>query len=143
MDPLPSMNKIFSMVLQYERHHNVTPSIEDSALINAIDSKRFKGNNSSGKQPFQGSNYKNTLCVCTFCGKTNHTVETCYKKHEVPPHLQRSYNSGYANHAAREEDNHVAESSSCADNNSSVPAITHEQYEKLMTLLQSSSLNQN
>lgn len=112
-------------------------------MINAIDSKRFKGNNSSGKQPFQGSNYKNTLCVCTFCGKSNHTVETCYKKHGVPPHLQRSYNSGYANHAAREEDNHVVESSSCADNKSSVPAITHEQYEKLMTLLQSSSLNQN
>ena len=140
---LPFMNKIFSMVLQYERQHNTTPTIEDSALINVVDSKKFKGNNFFGKQLSQGSNSKGNLGVCTFCGRSNHTVETCYKKHGVPPHLQKSYNSGYANHAAREEDNHVAKSSACVDNKSSAPAITHEQYERLMTLLQSSSLNQN
>jgi hypothetical protein len=142
MDPLPSSNKIFSMDLQYERQSNVAPAIEDSALINVVDSKRFKGNNFSSKPPFQGSSSKGSIHVCTFCGRSNHTVETCYKKHGIQPHLQRNYNSGSANHAAREEDNHVADSSACVDNKSSIPAITHEQYETLMTLLQSSSLNQ-
>ena len=89
MDPLPSMNKFFPMVLQYERQHNVPPTIDDSALINAIDSKKFKGNNFSGKSPFQGSNSKGSTRVCTFCGRSNHIVETCWKKHGVPPHLQK------------------------------------------------------
>jgi len=143
MDPLPSIKKIFSMVLQYERQCNVAPAIEDSALINAVDSKRFKGNNVSGKQSFSGSNSKGGIRVCTFCGRQNHTIETCYKKHGVPPHLQRNYNSSSANHAAREEDNYVFDSSSHVDNKSSAITITHEQYEKLMTLLQNSSLNQS
>ena len=68
---------------------------------------------------------------------------TCWKKHGVPPHLQKTHNFGYANHAASEDDNHVAESSTCVDHKGSVAAITHEQYERLMTLLQGSSLNQS
>jgi hypothetical protein len=38
MDPLPSMNKIFSMVLQHERQGNFTSPSEDSVLINYSDS---------------------------------------------------------------------------------------------------------
>ena len=57
--------------------------------------------------------------------------------------FRKNYNSGYANHAAPEGDNHVAESPTCVDNKGSAPAITHEQYEMLMTLLQGSSLNQS
>jgi len=143
MDPLPSMNKIFSMVLQYERQHTTSPTIDDSALINAVDSKKFKGKKISGKPPFQGSNSKGNTRVCTFCGSNNHTVETCWKKHGVPPHLQKNYNSGYANHVVPEGDNHVAESSTSVDNKGSAPDITHEQYERLMTLLRGSSLNQS
>jgi len=143
MDPLPSMNKFFSMVLQYERQTNFALAIEDSALINLVDCKRFKGNNFSSKSSFQGSNSKGSIRVCTFCGRNNHTIETCYKKHGVPPHLLKNYNSASTNHAAREENNHVADSSVCVDVKGSFPSITHEQYERLMTLLWSSSLNQS
>ena len=67
MDPSPNMNKIFSMVIQHERQIQL-PIINDEsqALINAADSKRF------GARP---STSKHGARVCTFCGKTNHTVE--------------------------------------------------------------------
>jgi hypothetical protein len=54
MDPLPPMNKIFSMVLQHERQGNFAPSSEDLVLINYADSRKRKWNN-SGKSYSQGS----------------------------------------------------------------------------------------
>jgi len=142
MDPLPPMNKIFSMVLQHERQGNFASPSEDSVLINYADSKKFKGN-SYGKSYSQGFNSKNGARVCTFCGRSNHTVETCWKKHGVPPHLQKTFGSSSStNHIAKEEVANDEKSSSCVDNKAASPAITHELYEKLMSLLQNLSLNQ-
>jgi len=40
MDPLPSMNKIFSMVIQHERQGNYVVGDDSKALINVVDYKR-------------------------------------------------------------------------------------------------------
>jgi len=101
------MNKIFSMVLQHERQGNFAHASEDSVLINYADSRKFKSNNSI-KSYSQGSNSKNGVCVCTFYGRNNHIVETCWTKHGVPPHLQKNYNSASANHIAKEDANHMS-----------------------------------
>jgi hypothetical protein len=74
------------MVLQHERQGNFTSPSEDTVLIIYIDSRKYKGSN-YGESYSQGSNFKNGVRMCTFCGRSNHTVETCWKKHEVPPHL--------------------------------------------------------
>ena len=29
--------------------------------------------------------------MCSFCGKSGHLVDTCYKKHGYPPHLKQKY----------------------------------------------------
>ena len=142
MDPLRPMNKIFSVVLQHERQGNFAHASEDSVLINYVDSRKFKSNN-FGKSYSQGSNSKNGVRVWTFCGRNNHTVETCWKQHGVPPHLQKNYNSTFANHIAKEDANHVENSPVCVDHKVCVPTITHEQYEKLMSLIQGSSLNKS
>jgi len=84
----------------------------------------------SGKSYSEGSNSKNGVRVCTFYGRNNHTVETCWKKHGVPPHLQK-------------DANHVENSQAYVDHKVSVAIITHEQYVKLMSLIQGSSLNQS
>lgn len=91
MDPIPPMNKIFSMALQHERQGHFALVKDDSVFINVTDSRKFKGDN-SGKFYPQGSNSKNVIRVCTFCGRNNHIVETCYEKLGVPPHLQVNYN---------------------------------------------------
>jgi len=66
-------------------------------------------------------------------------VETCWKKHGVPPHLQKNFNSSSANHVAKEEVN-AENTPPCVDLHAT-SVITHEQYEKLMSLLQNSSSN--
>jgi len=81
MDPLPSINKVYSMVAQ-EESNNVasTPhvSTEDSSiLVNASDARKpfMLGKVSGAPQSKNNSRY------CTFCHRNNHTVEYCYQKH--------------------------------------------------------------
>jgi len=50
MDPLPPLNHVFSMVLQYERQNGLDEGDENQVVINVADSKRFyKGKTSGGK----------------------------------------------------------------------------------------------
>jgi hypothetical protein len=122
MEPLPLLNKVFSMVLQHERQNNLTPSDESLALINAAKSGKSK----------QGSR------VCTFCGKDNHTVDNCFKKHGVPPHLKKSPAAGDANSA-----NSVAIEGGKHDSIAvTPPSISQEQYDQLLHLLLVSNLAQ-
>jgi len=94
MDPLPQINRVFSMVMQQERkmQYNIVSSpnlsIDDttSGLVNAMDGQRQFGRGRGNG--FQGRG-RGTLRVCSFCNKTNHTVETCYKKHGYPPNWGR------------------------------------------------------
>jgi hypothetical protein len=83
MDPLPSLNKVYSLVVQEESNNkSLIISAEDdsssSSLINAFDAKK-QPNHGKGIAPSKPSNR-----VCTYCGKKNHTVEFCYAKHGHP-----------------------------------------------------------
>ncbi|XP_065853897.1 uncharacterized protein [Euphorbia lathyris] len=66
MDPLPNINKTFSLIIQFERQNVV----QDSALSENFVA--FVQNNKLSKK-------------CAYCGFKNHTVDTCYKKHGYPP----------------------------------------------------------
>jgi hypothetical protein len=108
------------MVLQHERQSNL-PSLEDSkALINAA--KTGKNHSGGAKR------------VCSFCGKDNHTVDNCFKKHGIPPHLRKSS----ANSASLEGGN-VVDSSSTS---STVNTFTPDQIEVLLSLIQNANLTQ-
>ncbi|KAK2434915.1 hypothetical protein QL285_020018 [Trifolium repens] len=73
MDPLPSLTKVFSLVLQHERQGGFTPN--DDSLISTNFVKTKGNSSSSGRQ-------------CTYFGRDNHTVQNCFKKHGLPPHLR-------------------------------------------------------
>ncbi|XP_058746950.1 uncharacterized protein LOC131619928 [Vicia villosa] len=89
MEPLPPLNKIFSMVIQHERQNSTQVSTNEAqTLINATDSKTFPSKHNFSKAGAR---------VCTFCGKTNHTVENCFKKIGVPPHMQKQYSTSVNN----------------------------------------------
>jgi hypothetical protein len=75
MDPLPPLNKVFSMVIQHKRQGNFSSNDESKILLNAA---KFRGNSKAGAR------------VCTYWGKDNHIVHNCYKKHGLPPHLRKS-----------------------------------------------------
>jgi hypothetical protein len=119
MDPLPPLNKVFSMVIQHERQGNFPSSDESKILLNAAKSK---GNSKAGAR------------VCTYCGRDNHTVDNCYKKHGLPPHLRKSSS---ANNTMIEgsSSNDVVETGNVAIGSS---PITQDQAQQLITLLQNS-----
>jgi hypothetical protein len=138
LDPLPPMSKIFSMVLQYERQNCPSILADSKALVNASDGKAFTHGRSS-------STASGSKRQCSYCHKPNHTVENCFKKHGVPPHMMRNY-SGSANHSSADGgDVSVNPSAASSDSKgmSMAPSLTQEQYDKLLTLIQSSSVNQS
>ncbi|KAK2406745.1 putative mitochondrial protein [Trifolium repens] len=122
MDPLPPLNKVFSMVIQHERQGNFPSSDDSKILLNAAKSM---------------ANPKAGARVCTYCGKDNHTIDNCFKKHGLPPHLRKS---SYAHNASIEgsTSNDVVESGSVTIGSS---PITQDQAQQLITLLQNSFPN--
>ncbi|KAE9593077.1 putative gag-polypeptide of LTR copia-type [Lupinus albus] len=113
MDPLPSINKAFSLLTQQERHLNMHMT-EPRVLVSTADQTnnaynsqlstnsyvsnrgRIRGRGNQGQ--FSRNSYvqgrgNNILGkytggrgtkICTFCHKTGNTVDHCYKKHGFP-----------------------------------------------------------
>ncbi|XP_058765446.1 uncharacterized protein LOC131638937 [Vicia villosa] len=144
MEPLPQINKVFSMVLQQERKicgaGVLLPgnnTIEDgTGMVNAVDSNkqfgRGRGNNGYSRGGFSGNSNgrgRGNFKVCTHCGKNGHIVDNCYKKHGYPPNPGR----GSSAHINQVEASGVATGSS---NDEANMTLTKEQYNNLMMLLE-------
>lgn len=136
MDPLPSMNEIFSMVLQHERQGKFASVYESQALINAVGYKKF--NSKQGNSVSQHNTSKSK--VCTHCGRTGHIIEVCYRKHGFPPHFGKN---SIANNVVTSEndDSEDVGIQQAAITNGASP-ITQDHFEKLVQLIQNSSLHQ-
>ena len=80
MPPLPSLSKVFSIVIKQEQQFN---SAFDNATLGVLVDAIHSG--TSGRTPTQRSGGKK---VCTHCGKIGHTIDTCYKKHRFPPRFK-------------------------------------------------------
>jgi hypothetical protein len=135
MDPLPPINKVFSHVIQYERQFiamNAGSDIDESKVsINASDARRPQGRGRGSG----GSTYPNSKKrQCTYCGKDNHTVDNCYKKHGFPPNFGRN---AHANQVNSDDQGELDETKSYRGTESF--GFTKDQYEKLVHLLQTSS----
>jgi hypothetical protein len=85
MDPMPPINKVFSLIRQEERQRSIgslnaslsSPFAESTALL-----CKSKGTKTVGsKQLFQ----KKERPQCTHCGLLGHTIDKCYKLHGFPP----------------------------------------------------------
>ena len=136
MDPLPSINKVYSMVIQEESNNTApTPhvSAEDSSiLVNASDARKpfMRGKVSGAPQSKNNSRY------CTFCHRNNHIVEYCYQKHGYPNANKPVASSNVVN------SNHAMDFTTSSEGTSTVSqtGLTQEQYVHLVSLLQQSSL---
>ena len=81
LDPIPSLNKVYSLVVQEESNNaslsSLSASDDSSFQINASEPKNLKGRGKKISQP-------KLARLCTFCNRTNHTVDFCYLKHGYP-----------------------------------------------------------
>jgi len=89
MDPLPPLNKVYSLVVQEESNNFIlspSPPVQDdsSVLINASDSRKSIGHSKNSSSNKQSSRF------CTFCNRKNYTVEFCYQKHGHPSFNKQS-----------------------------------------------------
>lgn len=130
LDPLPMLNKIFSMATQHECQISSIPVSTDESKIleNVVDHRR---------PPFKISRYK----ICTFYGKSGQTIDICYRKHGVPPHLLCNPSSNaYNDHTDYIENVHPDSSCNPQNDHQTPPYFTIEQYHSLMSLLQASNM---
>ena len=101
-EPLPALNKAYSLILQEEKRRQVGQAdlvIEPTALYaNNPNSKGFQGHQGwnqvhqgwnqgvpQGNQGGKNGNAKKERHVCTHCGIVGHVADKCYKLHGYPP----------------------------------------------------------
>jgi hypothetical protein len=133
IDPLPPMNKVFSLLLQEERQREISSSVgyfnHNTA---ALASKAISNTPSRFSKPAM----RKDRPICTHCGIPGHIVEKCYKLHGYPPGFKftRTRTPQQAVHSA----NQVQE---LEHPSSFTPpfSITQEQCQKLLALINPSA----
>ena len=85
MDHIPSLSKVYSLLIQEETQKSIP-----NAFVVKVDSTVLAAKMSTDHVT-HGSNLVNSggkgknRPICTHCGKTGHTVDKCYKLHGFPP----------------------------------------------------------
>jgi hypothetical protein len=150
MNPLPDIDKAFSLVIQQEREMNCSVSSfvsnNDSAEpAVALLANSQQGNNfgKNGQSYYKGkvNAPKGSNRFCTHCGKTNHIVDNCFVKHGFPPGYKgKGKNQSTPGSQAHSVINEAPESSRQGSTTSSF-GFTQEQYNNILELLQQSKIN--
>ena len=77
LDPLPPINKVFSLIVQEERQRSLSSLnllSQPSTAAYGVSSSNYNSYKSMKDKPY-----------CTHCGMLGHTIEKCYKIHGYPP----------------------------------------------------------
>lgn len=91
MNPLPSLNTIYVLLLQEEnQRNNPTPSslTSDIAAMGVRKPGGYKQFKPSPVQPntsFTTTTPNNSTPSCTYCHQQNHTTNKCFFLHGYPP----------------------------------------------------------
>ncbi|KAF5480412.1 hypothetical protein F2P56_001165 [Juglans regia] len=126
LDPLPSMNQVFSLVVQEEKQReikiNSAPSFDSVA---AMTTKIAKNGNAFNRQ----SGTRKERPICSHCGYAGHTSDKCYRIHGFPP----GFKSKKSNvHSA----NQVSSSPTVKESNDvSQLSFTQEQRQQILALI--------
>ncbi|GAU40443.1 hypothetical protein TSUD_397620, partial [Trifolium subterraneum] len=109
MDPLPTISKVYSLLVQQERQA-IIPLDESKLLaVNGYNSYagrgdgygshagrgqsyRGRGSRGGGRHTTGRGNPGKGNMYCTHCGQTNHIIDDCWKKYGYPPHMQHLQN---------------------------------------------------
>ncbi|XP_057796577.1 uncharacterized protein LOC131012611 [Salvia miltiorrhiza] len=114
--PLPSLQRIFALVLQEERQRSIeqqSPVINyenQGSMINAASTASIaRGRGGRGK------------FLCTHCGRTSHTVDKCFEIIGYPPGYGRGKpkSQGYSNEGSRSINQMTANEAAVVPQNSS------------------------
>ena len=134
MDPIPSLSKVYSLLIQEETQRSV-PSTSfakvDSTALAAKLSNEHLGSFLGGAV---GKGKERP--TCTHCGKTSHTMDKCYKKHGFPPGFKFK-NKPFMAHQVSSNALPIATPIASPMHHQTV--FTPEQYQQLLALFGSST----
>ncbi|XVF80409.1 hypothetical protein PTKIN_Ptkin15bG0068300 [Pterospermum kingtungense] len=130
MEPLPSLSKVFSLVIQEERQRKI------STGVSTIDSSSVGDINSLTNAAFTASKFRSNKPFCTHCNRVGHTIDKCYKIHGFPAGL-KAKSSSYCRDSQSKGHSHTPPSAT--GHNSLERSLTNAQWQQLVTLLNSQS----
>ncbi|KZV18776.1 hypothetical protein F511_15014 [Dorcoceras hygrometricum] len=108
MDPLPTISKIFSLVVQEERQRSINQGVGGRILEQPLVMSHG-ANVAAVKGSYNSKGTKTDKVTCSHCHLPNHTVDKCYKLHGYPP--------GHPKYKVKQSDkkSHMTQSHSLAD----------------------------
>jgi hypothetical protein len=149
IDPLPGINKVFSLVIQEERQREVALSYSNNLTmpvampVEAPVALVSKTDMSSQGKVYRQPNFRRERPTCTHCGLLGHVVEKCFKIHGYPTGYIHGYKSNKNRTAAGPPSHsynpgHSAHQVEESSENNPAPslAITSEQCKQLLALIQ-------
>lgn len=150
MDPIPSVNRIFSLVIQEERHRDIHMVQQNDNIVafnvrsnnnnfNTANnnSNQFQGNKTQGHNRYPGNNsksYRKDSPFCTHCNRSGHTQEKCYRLHGFPPGYRNNYKVNAATLDTNPESTSIETNSESKDYEA-VTGLTNEQCQQLIAML--------
>lgn len=130
MDPLPAINKVFSLVIQEERHRTVGYSYSGS---HNSDPMTFGSNSNAPAGSSGGSKTRRDRITCSYCGFQGHTKDKCYKLVGYPPGWK--FKNKGPNSSSMANNSEVLESLNAGSSESTVSSLTTMQCQQLIQLL--------
>ncbi|XP_022857968.1 uncharacterized protein LOC111378917 [Olea europaea var. sylvestris] len=79
MDPLPSLNKVFALVLQDERQKGIVAKKQQSFDIAAFANKAVSSSYGNQRHNVSNQTQRKEMPICTYCGMLGHLRGECYK----------------------------------------------------------------
>ena len=106
MEPSPSIDKAFSLVIQEERQRVLGlngggVSVDSTALAVKVQGFNQRGKNKGKGRP-----------ICSHCGKLGHFMEKCYKLVGFPPGYKKKGKVSMANQVTLDSDSRQLEAAS-------------------------------
>ncbi|XP_042056166.1 uncharacterized protein LOC121800724 [Salvia splendens] len=137
MVPLPSLSKVFSLVIKEERQRLIDGNNFSYVPARALVPSELPFANATASFG-RGLN----KFLCSHCGRTNHSVEKCFILHGFPPGFgkgkgksqQSAGSSGFVGNS----NPHQQRSVNFVEDTTNMPSI--DQYQQLINLLQSHKL---
>ncbi|XP_047165962.1 uncharacterized protein LOC124835094 [Vigna umbellata] len=113
MEPLPNINRVFSLIIQQARQEKHDLSQSDIKVLANTTERQNQWKNNQGSKAYGRGNpprnqgrgrgrNPNYGKQCSHCHKMNHTIDECYSKHGYPPWYKRN-DSNSENSAGQNE----------------------------------------
>ena len=132
-DTLPSLNKVYALLIQEEVQRTViggaSTGVESTILA-------AKGQNFTTDSASNHNAKGKDMSMCTHCGKLGHTANKCYKLHGFPLGFKFKDKPSMAHQVSSSQ---AQKSLPMASSFHGHPSFTHDQYQQLLALINGSS----